>query len=307
MLATILLFALRKAMACRCDGAPNLDYSFPKDFGMESEPFSFRSGKWLLRGERVLPKGEPKALVVFFHGLGAGHTAYTQEICALAKQGYLVYAYDNTGCMTSEGATAGFLSQSLLDQKAFFDYLDQQENVRDLPRYAIGHSWGGFTAFGALYPEYRVEKVVSISGFLSVESVAVESAPALEKFEGILKKALRKGYGKYGNADAVELIKNSSARVLFVGGENDPKVKKTVSYDILEKNFAGNERVELLLVPSAMHQPYWTLEAQAYYHKIKTERHIFDLGFDNGFVVDYKKLNEDEPKVLERIFAFLAS
>ena len=78
MLATILLFALRKAMACRYDGAPNLDYSFPKDFGMESEPFSFRSGKWLLRGERVLPKGEPKALVVFFHGLGAGHTAYTQ-------------------------------------------------------------------------------------------------------------------------------------------------------------------------------------------------------------------------------------
>ena len=306
MFSLILLAAIKKSMACRYDGAPNLRYFTPADFGMKCEPFSFKSGKWLLRGERVFPEGEPKALLVFFHGLGAGHSAYTQEICALAKQGYLVYAYDNTGCMTSEGDVARFFPQSLLDQEAFFSYLDEQEKVRDLPRYAAGHSWGGFTALGALDERYHVQKVVCISGFLSVASIVFDVQPKLAKFEKWFRKAMKIGYGKYGNIDMLDMIDASNARVLYVAGENDPMVRVRISYDELNKRFQKQKRVETLLVPDALHQPYWTLEAQAYYHKIKKEHHLFEPTFDNSFAVDYSKLNEDEPKVMAAIFDFLA-
>jgi pimeloyl-ACP methyl ester carboxylesterase len=66
--------------------------------------FSFVSGRWMLSGSRYFVGNWPyKALVVFYHGIGAGRNAYVQPICDLAKQGYLVYAFDNTGSMQSEG------------------------------------------------------------------------------------------------------------------------------------------------------------------------------------------------------------
>ena len=37
-----------------------------------------------------------KAALIFFHGIGAGHSAYESEIRYFAHKGYLVYAYDNS-------------------------------------------------------------------------------------------------------------------------------------------------------------------------------------------------------------------
>ena len=306
MISSILLSALRHAMSFRCDGQPQLRYFRSEEFGVRNEPFSFRSGKWLLRGARYfIDKENVKGVVVFFHGIGAGAHAYMLEICALAKRGYLVYAYDNTGCVTSEGDGIGCLAQSLLDQKAFFAFLDEDEPAKGKERYAIGHSWGGYTAFGAMDEAYGVKKVVSLSGFVSLPRMLISQAKALAKFEGLLRKALKKGYGEMAGIDMTEVIASSKASLLYVQGEADTLVPKAENYDVLAKRFTGDTRIRLLLVPGAMHNPYWTLEAQSYLYELQTKKNAFGIGFDNSLVIDYGKLNRDEPKIMDAIYAFL--
>ena len=307
ILDRILLSALKKAMAFRCDGQPQLSYFWPEEYGVSSTPFSFRSGKWTLRGNRYfVPSMSPKALVVFFHGIGAGANAYMQEICALAKQGYLVYAYDNTGCMTSEGQTVGFFPQSLLDQACFFEFLDHEEQAKGLRRFAVGHSWGGYTALGSLQKKYRVEKVVSISGFVSLKDIVLSQAKSLERLEAVLEKALRRGYGEYGALDLLNLMETTDARVLYIQGENDNLVTKQKNYDLLHQRFSNKPNISLMLVEGAMHNPYWTLEAQAYAALLGKDGFI-EKGFDNSRVIDYAKLNHDDPVVMKAIFDFLAT
>lgn len=292
-------------MGMRFDGIPCLRYFDEADFGISAEPFSFRSGKWLLRGKKYFLAGvQPKALITFFHGAGAGHSAYMLEIAALVKQGYVVYAYDYTGCMTSEGTGIGNFAQSLLDQQAFYRYLDATSD-KDLPRYAVGHSWGGYTALGALDPEYRVEKVVSISGFLSAKDEILAHAPGMKKFEGLLERALTKGYGKFGCRNMIELLDQTKAKVLYIQGEADPVVPKAICFDILKQRYATDPRVTLLEIEGAMHNPYWTLEAQRYFYQLQKKAKVLAIDFDNHVSVDYSRLNADEPKVMQAIFDFL--
>ena len=305
MFAFILQKALRKAMDFRFDGSPNLRYFDEKDFNISAEPISFHSGKWLLRGKKYFVEGlVPKAIVVFFHGAGAGHSAYMLEIAALAKQGFLVYSYDNTGCMTSEGNSIQSFAQPLLDQKAFFEYLDVHDSS-SLPRYAVGHSWGGFAAFGALDPAYHVEKAVSIAGPLSAKDIILSKAPKLKKFEDDLDRALARMAGIYGTRNVLDLIKSSDAKVLYVQGEADSIVPADGAYAKLKERFGGNPRVRLALIPGATHNVYWTLEEQKYFLDLQRNSKILQRDFDNRVPIDYGKLNEDDPMVMNKIFDFL--
>ncbi|MBR1847381.1 MAG: alpha/beta hydrolase [Bacilli bacterium] len=305
MVTRLLLSALRKAMDYRFDGQPQLYYLDETDFGLNAEPFSFRSGKWLLRGKKYSQAGQkPSMLCVFFHGAGAGHSAYMLEIAALVKQGYLVYAYDNTGCMTSEGRSVGSLAQSLVDQEAFFAYLETQPE-KDLPRVAVGHSWGGFTALGALKKAYHVSKIVSISGFFCVADEVVRLAPKFKKFEGAIRKAMDKGYGKYGSGSLLDEIESSDAEILYIQGEADNLITKDTHYDVLMKRFGNHPRVHTMLVEGAMHNPYWTLESQKYSVTITKKWRIMQRDYNNHAVIDYGLLYCDEPKVMNAIFDFL--
>ena len=93
------------AAARRCDrnffgkrlsGNPLVRYFEAKDFeGLTAEPVRFKSYKGVeLRGFWYKKEGvEPRAVVVFAHGYGAGHLAYTTEIDFLAGCGYAVFAF----------------------------------------------------------------------------------------------------------------------------------------------------------------------------------------------------------------------
>ncbi len=306
MLSLILLPALKKAMNFRSDGSPQLKYFFGEDFGVETSPFSFLYKGHVLRGERFfLPNQSYKGVVIFFHGMGAGHTAYTQEIAYFALHGYLVYAYDYLGCMTSEGRGIGCLSESVGSQEAFFKFLDEDEPAKGLPRYAVGHSWGGYTALGAARDEFKVKGIISIAGFTSALDLICEREPVLQKMAFVVRNAIRLGFGKLAVTDMTDILAASHARVLYIQGDADTSVKPEFGIQKIQAAFPNNPRIECRLIPGAGHNPYWTKEGQLYFADLLQNHKIVRRDFDNQVEVDYRRLNEDDPAFMKSMLDFL--
>ncbi len=294
----------QKIFGGRGDGHPALTYFQASDFGVRSRPFSFYSGKNLLRGEIYEAGDSPKkGLVIFFHGLGAGRTSYTLEISHLAKAGYLVMAYDNTACMESEGYSMNGLSQGVLDQKAFFAYLDRQEGLRDLPRFTIGHSWGGYLALMALNPTYHVEKAVSVSGFFSVDALCVSSVPKAKAIQKSIRGFIAHRFGKDASKSALDYVKESGVPVLYAQGDRDHVVNTKDHYGYLKSHRDEFPNVTLRLQKNRAHQAFWTERGQAYYDEIfKPNQKLPPI--DELLSIDYGRMNEDDPILMKAIVDF---
>ena len=306
MLSLLLFLALRKALNFRSDGSPQLRYFSGADFGVKTTPFSFLYKKHVIRGERFfLPGISYKGVVVFFHGMGAGYTAYSQEIAYFAKQGYLVYAYDYLGCMTSEGQGIKSLCEPLLLQEEFFLFLDNDEPAKGLERFAVGHSWGGYAALAACREPFGVKAIISIAGFVSAVDMVCAGAKKLEKFRFFVKNALRLGYGKLGASDITECLRHSRARVLYIQGEADTMVVPENGIKKIQAAFPNDPRVRCVLIPAAGHNPYWTEEAQLYIIDLVRNHRITSRDFDNQVEVDYAKLNNDDPSFMKMAVDFL--
>lgn len=289
----------------RGDGSPIMQYLSAEDCGISSVPFSFMSGKWRLQGERYFAGPEPyKGLVIFFHGVGAGRSSYTLEISALAKAGYLVLAYDNTGCMQSEGKGMNGLPQAVLDQEAFFHYLETQEDIRDLPRFAMGHSWGGYLALMASRPEYHVQKVVSGAGFFELGHLVSSSIPKLSFLEKSIKRYVKHKYGRAASRSALDYVKESGIPVLYLQGKHDKIVTYEGHYEYLKKHKEEYPNIRILCFEHRAHQVFWTDEAQAYFEELFGNFNEKKTPLTTLLNIDYDRLNVDDPILMQVILDF---
>ncbi len=298
--------SLKPFFGVRYDGSPSFPYWRCEDFGVEEKRFSFTSGKWKLRGSKYFVKGsKPKALVIFFHGLGDGRASYIKEISLLVKEGYLVYAYDNIGCMESEGNSIISFDQTLKDQKAFFKFLESDEDSKGLKRYSIGHSWGGFGAMMSCKPEYKIEKCVSMAGFCKTVDVVV--ARCGKRCNSYIKNAIKltiKNLVKNdSNKSAVDEIKSSSAEVLYIYGEKDKLVTKDIGFNLLNKEFKNERRVHFLEVKNVGHSVFRTAESEAYVGSL-LKKGLGNLNSPEGLSMDIEKATKENDKVWSTIFGF---
>ena len=298
--------AMKKNFGHRGDGSPAFTYFLPKDYGIRSRPFSFCSGKNILRGEFYFSKeSDYKGLLVFFHGISAGRSSYTGEIAYFAKRGYLVMAYDNTGCMQSEGKEMVSLSQTALDQKAFFAYLDTLEGIRDLPRFAIGHSWGGYGAFLALQKEYKVQKAVSVSGFFSFDSLIKEIAPQYAKLQPMLRGYVKRHFGEAASRNVLDIIAERNVPALYIQGDADPVVPTASHMGYLQKHKNEYPSISLYVAKGRRHQAFWSVDAQNYFTQLFGDRGERNKGPLALSSVDFVRLTQDDPKIMKTIIDFL--
>lgn len=309
MLSLIIGAAFKRALAWRGDGLPHLHYFTPSEYGVDGyEPFEFKSSAkegHTLRGAKYFVPGiKPKAIVIFFHGIGAGHTSYSHEIAEIAKQGYTVFAYDNTGSMLSGGQSIENIAVAARDQKDFFHYLDTREDARDLPRYAIGHSWGGYAALISLQQQYRVDKCVSLSGFYSAPDMAIAAVPALAKFKGSIASFLRKNYGIEAIANGIDLAKNPNKKVLYIQGDKDEQVSFDLNYKKMEKELKDCPNVKLMAMKGRGHNCYFSKRAEVYYIKLGKELKQFGPYRDLNYQIDYDLLMEQDRDIMKAIFDF---
>lgn len=307
ILPLIIHSKLKKTFGVRYDGSPAFPYWRSEDLGINETRFSFFSNGNLLRGSRYFLKGKkPKAIIIFFHGIGDGRASYIKEISLLVKEGYVVYAYDNTGCMESEGKGMISLDQTLIDQKAFFEYLEKDESAKELKRYAVGHSWGGFGAMMSCKKEYKIEKCVSLAGFVKTSLLIANQLPKTNKV--ILKaieKALKMDCGKFANKYAIDVIRESDAKVYYLFGEKDRIVPRTIAADLLIKEFEGNPRIRIEEVKNIGHSVYRDPKAEAYVGSL-LKQGLGTLDCKEGVSMDLERATVENETLWSKIFGFLA-
>lgn len=257
-----------KAVRSRCDDGGTAYYFSAEDFpGMQKRPYAFEN----LRGERLqgyfysYESPRPYRIVVFDHGMGGGHRSYMKEIQKLARHGFLVFAYDHTGCMESQGACTNGFTQSLSDLHAALTTLERDPDYQAFTFSVVGHSWGGFSCLNiaALHPE--ITHVVAISGFLSAEQILRQT------FCGVLKPYYRRAYEleRESNPDFIhycarESLANFKGRGLIIHSDDDKVVRSRYHFRVLKKALADHENLRFVEVMGKGHNPNYTEDAVRY-------------------------------------------
>ena len=256
--------AYKGMMHTRCDDTETVFYFSSSDFpALNAEPHPFKSseGHTLQGYAYYYDNPIPNRVVVFDHGFGGGHRAYMKEIEKLCKHGFLVFAYDHTGCMESGGETPGGLAHSLCDLNDCISMLKGDERFKNLDISVMGHSWGAFSTLNiaALHPE--VSHIVAMCGFVSAEEMIKTF------FSGLLK-----GYQKpvfefekkinpsFAEFNAVNTLSTSSVKALLIYSDNDQMCRR-VHHDILKDALENKENVKIMLCHNKGHNPNYTEEA----------------------------------------------
>ena len=309
-----------KAVRARCDDMGTAYYFSAEDFsGLQREPYAFENPK----GERLqgyfyhydAPK--PYRVVVFDHGMGGGHRSYMKEIEMLAKHGFLVFAYDHTGCMESEGNSTNGFAQSLADLHAALSALEKEPAYSAYTFSVVGHSWGGFSCLNiaALHPE--ITHVVAISGFISVEQMLKQT------FGGLMKPYYRRAFAmeQESNPDfmgysAEKSLADYRGKVLVIHSSDDRMVHSKLHFHVLKKTLGERENLAFLEVSGKGHNPNYTADAvrykDTYLAELKQKAKKGELDTEEArraFVArfDWDRMTAQDKSVWQVIFAVLDS
>ncbi len=275
MLGKIITNIYSKTLFSRHDDDGSVFYFSHTDFpGLKREPYYINNQKGeKLTGYFYMYDGyKEDSLVIFEHGMGAGHRGYMREIERIAKEGYLVFAYDHTGCTESEGEHIRGFSGSLADLDSVVSSLMSDDRYKSLNVSIIGHSWGGFSAMniGALHK--NLHSIVAISGFSSVKKMQKQVIPFLFRpYTRMLYKLEEKENPKYYNKTAVESLRNTKARVLIIHSSDDKTVSARLHFYTLRQELVKMDNIKFLLVNGKNHNPHYAKEAVEYKDEFFTD------------------------------------
>ena len=303
----------RIAFGKRADINPLIKYFTAEDFNLNAQPVTIQDENGALNGyiytsATVQDNGK---LIVFCHGMGPGHIAYTTEIAYFCNCGFTVLAVDNYGCNLSEGKSIRGMYSGALSAMRVIDFARADERLKDKPLYLVGHSWGGYSALCAS-AERKVEKVVAISA---------PSVPSNVVWQ-YLKKMMPKPIAAFiayfvtityclkfkgnGNTNAAKCASKNGVPTLLIQGDKDEVVGKSVAayYE------ADGGNITKYLAEGKAHNPYNTVEAEEKLAELQTalinlrkmsegEKYVFFERFD------FKAATEEDEEVMKVIADFL--
>lgn len=310
----------------RYDDRHTLKYFTADDFEhLETEPIEFPSD----RGQKL--KGflyrsslfeEYKALMVVSHGLGAGHLQYTTEIDFFAQKGYLVFAFDDTGCNLSEGEKINGLTQSLIDLDYALRFIRENDRLKDYRIVLFGHSMGAYAVSNvtSLYSD-PISGIVALAPFKDEVSFLFEEFRALTNLkyktvERLLKKRVYARFGEFAKINTVDSFEQSEIPHLIIAGDQDPIVDYYSNFEMLKERFEEKSGYRFLSVENRFHRPNLSLEAAEYDQNTNVElqniqgkkisQESKDLAVKEFYEnLDYHLLVQMDDQVMEAILEFL--
>ena len=308
----------KKELCTRKEENDSVFYFRHTDFeGLNANPYSFKSVKGHKLNGYFYYYDNPKKnrLIVFDHGMGAGHYSYLREIETLAKHGYLVFSYDHTGCVDSEGEHIGGFCQSLVDLN---DAISALKEINELKGYSIsvvGHSWGGYSTLNIASLHKDLTSVVAISGYLSVKDMLAQTFKFPVSF--IRKHAYRveqQNNPYFIEANAIDSLSNFKGKALVIHSKGDKLVDYNRHFKKLYSALSKKENIKFISLDDKEHNPHYTKDAIIYknefYKKfkeaIKENKLVTDeekQAFKNSF--DWYRMTCQDKQIWNEIFKVL--
>lgn len=256
-------------MFCRYD-AP--DYSISTmysadELDIEKREIEFNSNGNTLRGY-IWGDCANQKLAVFSHGLGGVSNGYYPEMIHFVENGYRVLTFDNTGTGKSDGKGVVGMSQSVIDLHNALLFTEQDDELKDLPVYLLGHSWGGHAVAAVLNYEHKnVKAVASVAGYNSNGGIMLEfmkTQMGMGGFSNIIFPfvafwAKIDAKGAY-NLTGVNGINKSNIPVLVIQGGKDDTVWTDSIYNRRTK--ISNNRVEYCFLPEDGHNSMFSPDGE---------------------------------------------
>ncbi len=308
----------------RCEGNPNLRYFTVEDFdGLSAKPIEFKSNKGqILRGNIYTNKEvkEYKGLIIFVHGMGGGHLSYTTEINTLAKAGFIVIGYDNTGTCSSDGKNLKGLFQSVIDLNYALKFVKENKDLNKYPVSLVGHSWGAYTVCQVLQFNHDIKSVVAISGFNNSPKLICDLIKNATKINlSFLKPFLVLvnffTFGRRGIKNTIDILKNTQVPVLLLHGECDNTVSVENSLVYNKEDLEQKNNIKMILYKDRFHNVYQTKESEKYLNNVFGEltdlnkkykgKELEDKANPIYKNIDYKKITEEDKDVMDTIINFL--
>lgn len=171
----------------------------------------------------------PKGLIIFSHGMGVTSEYYLPEILYYVKEGYKVFAFDNTGYGANKGQFLGF-SQAVADLKCAIDYADDGT----LPVTLIGHSMGGYAVCCVLdrlnLSKHNIKNIVTYAAPDNLPEMALAFFNAQGNLvRTLVVKILCFGqfllYGTNAYLKASDMVdKNQQIQFIMIHGDKDDEI-----------------------------------------------------------------------------------
>ena len=298
-----------KKFVCRYDKEVGVPYYSHLDFdGLKQEKCVFNNSKGIEIHYFYYYYDNYKndKIILFCHGLGAGHLAYLAEIEQLAKRGYKVLTLDFTGCGESKGKYLGSLNAPTRDAIDLLNHLKL-----DKPIILVGHSMGGFTCLNLINLRDDISKAIIFSGFLSIPL----EVNALIKPKFVAKRILKyenKVEPDYFALDNIEYLKSTNDKLFFIQSEDDSMVPYSTALKVVEE--ISNPNIRTLRIQGRKHNPNYTDDAVIYmnnvfyeFNKMVKEKAIkTDEDKINYFKdVSLEKLVEQDEEIFNQIKEFI--
>lgn len=308
----------KKMLFVRQDFNENVFYFSSKDFdGLNVKTIDIKSSKQHnLKGYFYYYDSFKKdTLVIFEHGMGPGHQAYMKEIEKIASHGYLVFAYDHTGCASSQGSGIGGFAQSLCDSDDVVKFLKQIKELEGYKYYVVGHSMGGYSTLNVVSLHNNIEKIVSISAMISVKHMHNQIFSGIK---GFLKKYAyqieKENNPNYIDIDVINNLKEYKGKALILHSTDDKLALYKYHFKKLYKALKEKENFTFITCKGKNHNPNYTYQALAYKDKFfeDLKENLKDNKLDtidkkDAFKksYDWNKITEQDDKVWKVIFDFL--
>lgn len=249
---------------------------YEKEYPRES--VEFKSGENTLKGF-IYGMDNDKGLVVFAHGIGRVHERYLGIIIRLVDRGWRVLAYDATGCGYSEGDGSKGLAQSVIDLDKALDFAESDSRLKDMNKYVLGHSWGGYAAAAVLNFDHDIKACVTLSGYNSPFEKLTEFCD--EKY-GIAGKLLypiiwtynKVTFGKDSSWEAAKGINKSGIPVEVVHGTEDETISYEHSAIMAHKDEITNPNVKYVTYSDEGRNGHSSYFQTAEYAKYEAENRI---------------------------------
>ena len=313
----IIYFVVKKSLKQRSDKNPLLQYFTAEDYPhLNNKTLSFTNSKGtVLNGIVYAPKNDDAdSLILFFHGFGSGHQAYTTLINDLVVTNKMpVIAFDYTGCDLSEGDKVPDYLQALSDGHDILGYITSLPEYKDKKLMLIGHSWGGFVATN-LSPynrDKKISRVISLNGVTDFSLLFRVRTKAPAFFTPLNNILHYKEYKQFAFANTRNSIKNTTIPHLFIHGEQDEDVKFSPFVSMLVLQSDKNNKIKFFIEKEKFHNVYLTKESEQNLRSLRNNLGMLRKNKDNTETL--KKIGEfdfstaviNDPNILNKINIFM--